>query len=287
MVEKSKKMKKVVFGAGFLGTRIADYFDYNLVGRDKVDILDLKSLLNFLDEEKPDVVINAVGKTGRPNIDWCEAHRPETFKSNVIAPPNLAAACSERGIYFVHLGSGCVYRGDNNGKGYSEEDEANLQGQFYARTKILAEKRLKEFPCLQVRIRMPIDDRPHERNLIDKLIKYSKVLDAQNSMTTVPHMLPALEVLIERRKTGVYNFTNPGTISALEIMQMYKKIIEPSHKFEAISLEELDKITVGKRSNCMLNTGKLRAEGIELPEIHKAVEKCLLRYKNYEKRRAE
>jgi len=183
----------------------------------------------------------------------------------------------------VHLGSGCIYRGDNNGNGYTEDDESNLKGQFYARTKVLSEKSLKEFSCLQVRIRMPIDNRPHERNLIDKLVKYQKVLDTQNSMTTVPHILPALETLIGKRKTGVYNFTNPGTISAAEIMQMYKEIIEPSHKFETISLDELDKITVGKRSNCMLNTSKLRAEGIQLPEIHEAVKECLLSYKKYKK----
>ena len=283
MVEKFAKMKGIVFGAGFLGTRIADYLDYNLVGRNEADVLSSSSLSAFLDRKKPDIVVNAIGKTGRPNIDWCESHREETFQSNVTAAENLAKSCYERDIYFVHLGSGCVYRGDNNRNGYSEEDESNLQGQFYAETKILAEKKLKEFPCLQVRIRMPIDDRPHERNLIDKLVKYSKVLDSQNSMTTVPHMLPALEVLIERKRTGVYNFTNHGTISALEIMQMYKKIIEPSHEFEAISLEELDKITVGKRSNCMLNTDKLRAEGIELPEIHGAVKECLLNYKKHSK----
>lgn len=283
MVEKVEKMKKVVFGAGFLGTRIANELDCILVDRSKVDVLDFKSLDDFLDKEKPDIVINAVGKTGRPNIDWCETHKEETVQSNVIAAANLAVNCSKRDIYLVHLGSGCIYSGNNNGKGYSEEDEPNLHGQFYAKTKILAEKILKEFPCLQVRIRMPIDDSPHERNLIDKLVKYPKVIDAQNSMTTVPHMLEALEILIERKRTGIYNFTNPGTISPAEIMQMYREIIEPSHEFEIISLDELDNITLGKRSNCQLSTEKLKAEGIELPEIHKAVEECLLRYKNYKK----
>lgn len=278
-------MKKIVFGAGFLGTRIAEYLNYNLIGREEVDVLDSSSLSAFLDMKKPDIVINAIGKTGRPNIDWCESHKEETIESNVLAAANLAINCSKKGIYLVHLGSGCIYRGNNNGEGYSEEDEANLQGQFYSKTKILSEKILKEFPCLQLRIRMPIDNKPHERNLIDKLVKYSKVLDSQNSMTTVPHMLPALEVLIEKRKTGIYNFTNPGTISALEIMQMYREIIEPSHKFEAVSLEELDKITLGKRSNCMLNTDKLKAAGIVLPEIHEAVEECLLSYKTYLKQK--
>ena len=29
-----------------------------------------------LDEFKPEFVILAAGKTGRPNVDWCETNRP-------------------------------------------------------------------------------------------------------------------------------------------------------------------------------------------------------------------
>jgi dTDP-4-dehydrorhamnose reductase len=39
-----------------------------------------------LDEVKPDVVINAAGKTGKPNVDWCEDHKEETLRSNDTGP---------------------------------------------------------------------------------------------------------------------------------------------------------------------------------------------------------
>ena len=35
-------------------------------------------------------VINCAGKTGRPNVDWCEDHRPETVMSNVVGTITLA-----------------------------------------------------------------------------------------------------------------------------------------------------------------------------------------------------
>lgn len=274
-------MKGIVFGAGFLGTRIGGCLDFPIIPRSEVDVLNLKSLKEFLDYEKPDIVINAVGKTGKPNIDWCEEHKEETMQSNVSAAINLCTESVKRGIYFVHLGSGCIYSGDNQGRGYTEEDEPNFYGpQFYAKTKIIAEKSLKEFPCLQLRIRMPIDDLPNERNLIDKLRRYPKVIDIKNSMTTVPDMLLTMKKLIERKETGIYNLVNPGTISALEIMQLYKEIVDTNHKFEIMSLNELDQITVGKRSNCYLNTEKLE-KVYKMPEIHKAVESCLLEYKKY------
>ena len=142
-----KDCKVTVFGKGFLGTRIAEELGYNLVGRE-ISALNLR---NFLDDKRPEVVINAIGKTGKPNIDWCEDNKEEAILSNVAVAVNLCVECSKRNIYFVHLSSGCIYEGDNKGKGFSEEDEPNFDGSFYSRSKIMAEQILKEFPCLILR----------------------------------------------------------------------------------------------------------------------------------------
>ena len=202
-------LETVVFGKGYLGTRMVEELGFE--SAPKFDVLDRSTLNDYLNTNKPKVVINAIGRTGRPNIDWCETHKEETLRSNVAAVICLAENCVKRGIYFVHFGSGCIYQGD---KEFTEKDRPNFFGpQHYAKTKILAEEELSmmEGDILQLRIRMPIDDRSHERNLIDKLRKYSKVIDIQNSMTTVPHMLEAIKTLIEKRSTGIYNMTNPGT----------------------------------------------------------------------------
>jgi 3,5-epimerase/4-reductase len=274
-------MKSIVFGKGFLGTRIAGALGYDLTDTNP---LNLSELQGFLDFRQPKVVINTIGKTGRPNIDWCETHREETMLSNVSAAINLGIECSKKGIYSVYLGSGCIYQGDNGGNGFSEEDFPNFYGpQFYAKTKILAEKALLEFPGLILRLRMPIDDRPHERNLINKLLTYPTVVDIKNSMTTVPHMIGAVSRLIEKREEGIYNLVNPGLISPLEILQLYKEIVDESFQPKLMSPNELDSVTKGKRTNCMLNTNKLKSKGIELPEIHEAVRECLLKYKEVKK----
>lgn len=280
--------KGIVIGAGFLGTRIARNLGYTLIGREALDVTNANAISDCLGKERPEVVINAVGKTGGPEaigIDWCENHKRETLESNVLAAVNLALEATRREIYLVHLGSGCIYTGDNNGKGYSEDDPPNFgEKQFYARTKILAEQCLREFPnVLILRLRMPIDDRPHQRNLIDKLVEYSQVIDIQNSMTTVPHMLNAMRVLIERRAYGIYNFVNPGTTSAKEIMEMYQQIVNPDHVFGVFSLEKMHARTKAERSNCCLSPSKLQEvlhdTGAEMPEIHEALRECLTRYK--------
>jgi glucose-1-phosphate thymidylyltransferase len=275
-VEAFEKMNGVVFGRGFLGTRIAKEFGYDL---SSINITDVDKLREYFYREKPEIVINCAGKTGRPNIDWCETHKEETILSNATGPAILGALCAEEGIYFVHFGSGCVYYGDNNGKGYSEKDEPNHAENVYTRTKIYSEKILSDLPCLQIRPRMPIDDKPNQRNFIDKIKNYSKLINEQNSMTCVPDLINALRILINKKATGIYNLTNPGTMSAAEVMTMYKEIVDPDHKFEVISAEELDKMVAAKRSNCMLNTSKLEAEGIKLPNIRDAVRSILINYK--------
>ena len=268
-------MKGVVFGKGYMGTRIAQAYGYTLP---TMDVLDASKVAAYLDETKPAVVINAVGKTGRPNIDWCETHRPETLLSNVAAPIILASLCAARGIHFVHLSSGCIYQGDNHGNGYAEDDTPNHHNSFYSHTKILAEDALKGLPCLQVRIRMPIDDRPDPRNLIDKIKGYPKLVDAKNSMTVVPDLLQALQKLIEKKRTGIYNIVNPGLISPFEVMRLYKLTVDGSVKFDAISVAELDELVTAKRSNCHLSTAKLAAEGIVMKDIRESVRSCLIEY---------
>lgn len=271
----------IIYGAGYLGNRLAEKLGYDLT---LLNPLNLNELQDFLDSRKPSIVINAIGKAGRPNIDWCESHKEETTLSNVSAAINLGVECSKRGIYFVHFGSGCLYTGDNNGKGYSEEDPPNCLGnQFYQKTKYLTEQMLREFPGLILRVRFPIDDRPHERNIVNKLLSYPAVIDIPNSMVTVPHMIDAIGKLVNMRSEGIYHMVNPGMISPLEILKMYQSIVDPSFHPKEMTLTELDHATIGKRTNCMLNTHKLRLAGIYLPEIHEGVKECLSRYRKYVK----
>src|SRR5262249_47414033 len=151
---------------------------------------------------------------------------------------------------WVHLSSGCIYAGDNGGRGFSEEDPPNFAGSFYARTKAWADQALLEFPVLQLRLRMPFDGRPEERNLIMKLRAYRRVLDAPNSLAHVPDVLGAAAALIRRRAVGTYNVVNPGTISPYEVMRLYRQVVDPAHAFERLTAQQLAEVARAGRSNC-------------------------------------
>lgn len=272
-------MKILIFGyKGYLGQYFLKAYPDALTS--DADIADALRVAQELDKIKPDIVINCAGKTGRPNIDWCEDHKTETIHSNVMGPLVLMEEAQKRSIRLVHLGSGCIYYGDNNGRGYSEEDTPNFTGSFYSRTKIWSDQILKEFPVLLIRLRMPFDGSKSERNLISKITKYEKVLDVQNSMTYLPEMVAAVQKLIDKKATGIYHVVNPGTISPYKIVEMYRDLVDNSHQFEKIDNDQLLKITSAARSNCVLNSDRLEKEGIEMTPVKEVIKKSLLMLKN-------
>ena len=68
---------------------------------------DREAVIGVLDDVKPTHVINCAGCTGRPNIDWCEDHKQETIRSNVIGALNLTDACYQRSIHVTVFATGC------------------------------------------------------------------------------------------------------------------------------------------------------------------------------------
>ncbi len=273
-------MKVLLFGAtGYLGEQFLTLYPDAITP--KIDIADPAAVAGILDEIRPDIVINCAGKTGRPNVDWCEDHKDETIHANVIGPLVLQEECLKRGIYWVHMSSGCMYEGDNGGKGFTEDDLPNFTGSFYSRSKIWSDQILKECPnVLILRIRMPFDDSEHPRSVITKIRKYAKVLDVQNSFTYLPDFLKAADTLISKRRTGIYNIVNPGALSPYDIMKMYVDEIDPSHRIERLTLDHLSEVVRAGRSNCILNTDKITQEGIQLLPVETAVRQALLSTKS-------
>lgn len=50
-----------------------------------------------------------IKKTGKPNVDWCEDHKEEVIRVNVIGTLNLFDLCSRMNIHLTYFGTGCLY----------------------------------------------------------------------------------------------------------------------------------------------------------------------------------
>lgn len=231
-------------------------------------------LLADIQRVKPTHVFNAAGVTGRPNVDWCESHKPETIRTNVVGTLTLADVCRVHGILMMNYATGCIFEYDEahpirSGIGFKEEDKPNFTGSFYSKTKAMVEELLKEYDNVcTLRVRMPISsDLSNPRNFITKIARYNKVVDIPNSMTILDELLPISVEMAKRNLRGIWNFTNPGVVSHNEILEMYKEYINPSFKWVNFTLEEQAKVIVAPRSNNEMDASKLKKEFPELLPI--------------------
>ena len=197
---------------------------------------DRGGILSDIQRARPTHVLNAAGVTGRPNVDWCESHREETIRTNVIGVLNLVDICRAHGIHVTNFATGCIYSYDKihyvgSGKGFTEEDPPNFDGSYYSRTKGIVESMLREYDnLLQLRLRMPINhDLANNRNFVYKIVNYEKVVNIPNSMSVLDELLPASLEMARQSLTGVFNFTNPGVVSHNEVLQLYRDYVDPQY----------------------------------------------------------
>ena len=241
-----------------------------------------------LDRIQPSHTFMSAGITGRPNIDWCEDHKVETIRTNVIGTLNVADLTHMRQIHNMVYATGCIFKYDEahpmgSGIGFVEEDKPNFDGSFYSKTKGYMEPLLACYDnTLILRVRMPISDDLIHRSFVTKIAKYEKVVNVPNSMTILHEMLPASLAMAQKGLTGVYNFCNPGVISHNEVLDLFKKYIDPNFEYKNFTVEEQAKILKADRSNNELDATKLlrdMPEGIVIHDIKTAFELCFQRMK--------
>jgi dTDP-4-dehydrorhamnose reductase len=287
---------------------------FRAVSRADVDLTRFDALLRFLRDTRASFLINAAGFTGKPNVDACETRRAETLLGNVLLPQSLAHACSVAGIPWGHVSSGCIYNGgkirhgdtlevvpdlmtpahrariEAHGPdllGFTEEDPPNFSFRappcsFYSGTKALAEEAILGTGQAYIwRLRIPFDEFDGPRNYLSKLQRYPRVYDNVNSISHRGDFVRACLDLLERRAAfGIYNVTNPGYITAREVIQQVEAILRPSRRFEFWENDEefYRQGVRTPRSNCILDTAKLLAAGVHLRPVSEALEEALRRW---------
>lgn len=265
-------MKIYILGStGFLGGMFNEYLKQtnHEVFIDRIDVTDFVALKNKFNEVKPDVVVNFSGVRAYPTVDWCEDNKEQTVAVNVGGAINFTLASLGVGAFPIMISSGCMYSGGHE-KEYTENDTPNFEDSFYSKMRVAMQKALEDLPVLQLRIRMPVSMYSHPRNFIDKIASYKKVISIPNSVTLIEDLWPAILQLIDKKPVGVLNVTNDGYVEHSKILKVYKEIVDPSHNYIPITLEELQGpggITKAKRSNCVLCNKKLKSLGIEMPAL--------------------
>lgn len=268
----------LILGKGFIGSRLSEGFGCPVSDKNVSSLRDAQDIIR---QHRPKTIINCIGYTGERNIDGCDLKPDKTIFANTFVPVILAEAALRLGVRLVHISSGCIYHYDySQDRPITEERLPDFFELFYSRTKIYAERALdafsRKFGVLIARIRVPLDDRPHPRNILTKLIGYRKIIDLPNSITYLPDLAPALRHLIRIKATGIYNVVNSGALRYEQLMRVYQSRM-PSFKYEIIDSKKLDLV----RTNLILSTRKLQRAGFKVRDISEVIEECVRNYLKY------
>jgi len=226
-------MKSVlIIGKGYIGTFLYNYLklkgvNVKLISKSDINYNNYYTFSNYLLFEKPSYVINCSGFTGVPNIDQAETLKEECWYLNTKGPIETNKACRSKGIDYIHLSSGCIYRGYN--KDYTEEDAPNLglydNSSFYSKSKHAYETLAGNYG-MTIRIRMPYCSLTHERSYLNKILKFENLVETVNSKTSLNDLNNFLYYIIDNKvrpnSVGILNFTNKFPLLTTDVIKVIR-----------------------------------------------------------------
>ncbi|PAY16614.1 dTDP-4-dehydrorhamnose reductase [Rhodopirellula sp. SM50] len=280
--------------SGYIGTEFTRQIDklghkLTAIGRSNCDVYSVSSLLSVLEDASPDVLINCAGYTGKPNVDACELDKANCIAGNAVLPGVINEACETLGIPWGHVSSGCIFTGRrSDGGGFTEEDDPNFSFRnnncsWYSGTKALGEEVLADASnCYIWRLRIPFSNIDSPRNYLSKVQRYENLLEAENSLSNLPEYVAAcLDCFDKNVAVGIYNLTNPGSVTTSEVVEMIKEagVCDKEFRFFASEGEFMAKAAKTPRSNCVMDCSKALNAGLKLSPIHACIRQALANWR--------
>ena len=276
-------MKKIlVTGAGgFVGARILEMwrgqFEISAFPPDFLRTADETAVRRFITAERPDVIVHTAALS---NTQVCQQHPEESFRANVLLPEWVAAAAAETGAKLLSFSSDQVYAGVQQ-PGPLAEALPLSPANVYGRHKLEAEARVMTRCPDAVALRLPwMYDLPGGRlpirgNLPLNLLQAAKTGEVLHFSRrdhrgvgyvreVIANLLPAMAL-----PGGVYNFGSECDGDMVETARCFANLLQVDVKIEESDLPR----------NLAMDTGKLRAHGIEFSSTWGALRVCLGDYR--------
>lgn len=212
-------MKILITGAyGMLGSDLRETLKDNeliVTGSKDLDITNENKVLKFIQEKKPEIVINAAAYT---NVDNCETDYDRAYLVNAIGPKNLAMACNKLNIPLIHISTDYIFDG-NKKTPLTEEDKLGPKT-AYGKTKLEGEKFIQDNTNKYFILRTAWLFGLHGKNFVKTMLNLSKtnkelkVVNDQIGCPTYSYDLAiSIKELLNSNKYGIYHLTNKGEIS--------------------------------------------------------------------------
>lgn len=265
-------MKIAVFGVGFLGSKLMNFFSnsFEVVGADinshnslvkKLDATDPKEVKDFLIHEKPDIVIDTIALSSP--VD-CENNPELCQRLNYDTAKNIVDVCKIINAKMIFISSSYVFNGEIGN--YSEIDIPNST-QEYGRSKVRAEKKVLELKDAIVIRAEPLYGYDEERSQItvgtNTFVDYVKVgyPDLLRSPVFVDDIPKIIFSLIEKKQSGIFHIASPEKIKWLDFLTKIASVINAEDK--VIVVDSSDWI-LKQPHDSSLNISKISSMGITI-----------------------
>ncbi len=238
----------------------------------KANFFDSNAFIPALEAIQPDWVINCAALA---NLEECEKHPDQAKILNTGLPRDLAIACAQRNIKFIHLSTDAVFDGTREGE-YTEADEPNPQG-VYSQTKLDGEYAVQEVNSQAIIARVNFFgwSLGGRRSLGEFFV--NNLTDGRNvngftdvifCPMWVNHLAQTLVAMLEKDLHGLYHVVGAQAMSKYQFgVEVAKKFGLRSSLIEPQSVER-SSLTAKRSHNLWLPIHKLStALGHDVPDF--------------------
>lgn len=216
-------MKILITGSnGMLGHDLEDVLkdthELILTTSKTLDITDKDKTIDFIVENKPDVVINCAAYT---DVDGCETNQDLAYAVNGDGVRNLALGCRQIDCPLVHISTDYVF--DGTARDPIEEDGEIGPISVYGKSKLKGEQAIQEildkYYILRTAWLYGINGKNFPKTMLELAKNHSEitvVYDEVGTPTYTPDLAYGISQIIETDYYGIYHLTNSGSCSWCE-----------------------------------------------------------------------
>lgn len=238
-------MKILITGSnGMLGHELIEVLNDNheliLTTSETLDITDKNHVIEFISENKPDIVINSAAYT---NVDGCEENQETAYSVNGEGVRNLALGCSEIDCPLVHISTDYVFNGENT-RPWVEDDGVEPIN-IYGKSKLEGEEAILEildkFFIIRTAWLYGINGNNFPKTMLELSKNHSQitvVYDEVGAPTYAFDLAKAISQLIETDYYGIYHITNSGSCSWCEFARYIFEIAGKDVKVVPVTASE-------------------------------------------------
>lgn len=230
-----------------------------------LDITDQRAVFDFIEQIKPNVIINAAAYTA---VDDCETRQGKAFHVNAYGAENVAKAAWQVGAALVHISTDYVFAGCKTGP-YQEEDSV-APVNVYGASKLLGERLVWEACPASFILRTAWLYGEHGNNFAKTMIRLAQrgepisvVHDQQGTPTWTCDLVKQIQVLISTDLYGLYHATAQGHCSwyqfALKIFELMGLDVE----VKPVTTDQFPR-PARRPKNSVLENRRLKMHGLDV-----------------------